>query len=135
MRRRLLAAIGIATAIAGLTSPAYAQSRVAASSETNENITLSGDSLEGIESRTASDDFNRFFLADTATITFSNGEATGDVVTEQAFRQEEGITYQLDEDTEILVNKPLSPPLNPLSFERNVGPDAIDRFQVQFELE
>jgi hypothetical protein len=108
---------------------------VEASAETDEDITLSGDSLEGIESRTISDDFDRFFLADTATISFSNSEARGDVVTEQAFREEEGFTYQLDEDTEIIVNKPLSPPLNPLSFDRSVGPDAIDRFKVQFELE
>jgi hypothetical protein len=134
MRRRLLAALGL-VAIAGLTAPAYAQSRAAASSETDEDITLSGDSLEGIESRTISDDFDRFFLANSATISFSNGEATDDVVTEQSFRQEEGITYQLDEDTEIIVNQPLSPRLNPLSFDRNTGPDAIDRFKVQFELE
>lgn len=133
MRHRLLTALGIVAAIAGLTSPAYAQSRVAASSETDEDITLSGESLEGIESRTISDDFNRFFLADTGAISVSN--ATGDVVTEQSFREEEGFTYQLDEDTEIVVNKPLSPPLNPLSFDRPLGPEPIERFKVQFELE
>lgn len=70
MRYRIFAALGVLAALTGLASPVHAQSAVAAKSKT-ENITLSGESLAGIESRTVENDYQQFFVEQPSTLTLT----------------------------------------------------------------
>ncbi|MEH2241170.1 hypothetical protein [Nostoc sp.] len=59
MNTKIIALLGITAAFASLGSPVYAQSPV--SSSNRGQYRLTGDSLVGIDQRTAQDDFGRFF--------------------------------------------------------------------------
>ncbi|NJR74667.1 MAG: hypothetical protein HC773_15555 [Scytonema sp. CRU_2_7] len=60
MNSRMFATLAVVAAIAALASKVHAQSSVTQNSKT-ENYTIQGDSLTGINNRTAEGDFARFF--------------------------------------------------------------------------
>jgi hypothetical protein len=60
MNSKILASLGVVIILVGLTSKADAQSRATPNSSTNADK-IQGDSLTGIDNRTAENDFARFF--------------------------------------------------------------------------
>ncbi|MFP5275123.1 hypothetical protein [Coleofasciculus sp.] len=127
MRYKYLTAIGILTTIFGLANSVSAQSPVTTNAE---DVTLSGESLTGIEQRTLSDDFDQFFLND-PTIAW---RGTGGNQIE--FNNQVGGDWQVMEDVEISINEPFSPPISPINFRRHENlSSGIDRVEVQVELD
>lgn len=127
MRYKYLTAIGILTAIFGLANSVSAQSPVTTNAE---DLTLSGESLTGIEQRTLRDDFDQFFLNDPAIAWRGTG---GNQI---EFNNQVGGDWQLIEDVKISINEPLSPPISPINFRRNEDlSSGIDRVEVQVELD
>ncbi|WP_414571750.1 hypothetical protein [Nostoc sp. CCY 9925] len=59
MNTKIIAFLGITAAFASLGSQVYAQSSL--SSPNRQQYTITGDSLVGVDNRTAQDDFTRFF--------------------------------------------------------------------------
>uniref|UniRef100_UPI002FF7F190 hypothetical protein n=1 Tax=Nostoc sp. TaxID=1180 RepID=UPI002FF7F190 len=74
MNTKIIALLGITAAFASLGSQVYAQSPV--SSSNREQYRLTGDSLVGIDRRTAQDDFGSFFER-TNPASISNNNRTG----------------------------------------------------------
>ncbi|MEQ8755495.1 MAG: hypothetical protein RID09_18535 [Coleofasciculus sp. G1-WW12-02] len=127
MRYKYLTAIGILTTIFGLANSVSAQSPVTTNAE---DVTLSGESLTGIEQRTLRDDFDQFFLND-PTIAW---RGTGGNQIE--FNNQVGGDWQVMEDVEISINEPFSPPISPINFRRHENlSSGIDRVEVQVELD
>ncbi|HBB33272.1 MAG TPA: hypothetical protein DDZ80_01890 [Cyanobacteria bacterium UBA8803] len=124
MQRRVITALGVLVAIAGSASSVCAQSTLAANSETSD-VTLSGESLVGITRRTVEDDFNRFFVDDSQNFLLSRNDST----------YADGVNWQIAEGVQVVADKPLLPPIDPLSFPQNDPFSDAERVEVQIELE
>ena len=79
MKYKLLSALGILVAIAGAAPSVYAQPQVASNSETG-RITLSGNSLVGLENRTVQQDFNNFFSENSSSLALRNAGNTNNAI-------------------------------------------------------
>jgi len=124
-----LTTIGLLTAIFSLANPVSAQSSVVTSAATDD-VTLSGESLTGIEQRNFGDDFDQFFLDDPALAWRGTGGR------QINFQNQADSDFQLVEDVEISVNEPLSPPISPINFRRHENlSSGLDRLEVQVELD
>jgi hypothetical protein len=115
MKSKIIATIAMVVAIASFGSPVNAQSSDAASN--TEKYTITGDSLTGIDNRSAQDDFSKFFQINTLETTSNNN--VGQKVTPVGFR----------------VNESLSMPDTPIYLQPaesfNGGNDGV---QVQLDL-
>ncbi|MEA5506781.1 hypothetical protein VB735_27515 [Halotia wernerae UHCC 0503] len=97
MNAKIIAALAIMAAFASLGSPVRAQSPEAPAVNT-ENYQLTGDSLEGVGTRTAQDDFTKFFDGtNSGSRSINNGENN---ITPDGFRLNEPISLP---DTQIIL--------------------------------
>lgn len=132
-----LTTIGLLTAIFSLANPVSAQSSAVTSTVTDDvtprlrsGLTLSGESLIGIEQRNFGDDFDQFFLDDPALAWRGTGGS------QINFQNQADSDFQLVEDVEISINEPLSPPISPINFRRHENlSSGLDRLEVQVELD
>lgn len=74
MNAKIIVALTIVAAIVSLENPVRAQS-LAAPSANEESYTITGDSLEGIGTRTATDDFMKFFEGENINSTSNNSQS------------------------------------------------------------
>ncbi len=121
--------LGVLAATTGLASSVHAQLAVASNSEAGD-FTLSGVSLIELESKIVEDDYKSFFAETetTSTISPSNVEDYNN------FINPIGGVWELDERVELLVNVPLSEPINPLFSRQAEALNGIERVEVQVEL-
>lgn len=124
MRYKIIAALGTIAALAGLVNPAQAQSTIPSNAEA---VTLSGDSLNTIESRTVEDDFGQFFL-DSSLIVLNDAEDDG------ALTSQDGNAGQISEDVRIFANETIAYPIEPIPLGQNEALDGVDRVLVQINL-
>ncbi|MBF2005414.1 hypothetical protein ACF3DV_20005 [Chlorogloeopsis fritschii PCC 9212] len=129
MNAKTFAALVIVAAISGLSSRVQAQSPSVPISNTRQ-YTLSGDSLTGINNRTANEDFVNFFLQEKNVInqTGSNvRENTGDVVDPYL-----GV-WQISDKVQLQrVDEPLSPTnTSPVILQPAQSINGNDGLQVQ----
>ncbi len=127
---KVLTTLGVAAAIAGMASSAQAQSAVASSSQTG-RLTLSGNSLTSIESRTVNDDFNKFFLNNSSTISTTSNSAGGD---NNLSLRDVGLSPNSD-DVNVVVKQPLTSPVPPIPLRSEEPFYSNDRVQVQVGLD
>lgn len=122
MRHRILTTLGVLVAIAGVTNPAHAQSTIASNSKT-EPLSLSGNSLSGIERRSVKDDFNQFF----------SGESV--IPESNSFNTEDGRVWQINDDVRLVANRQQLSPANPVPWRQNEPFNNNERVQVQLNLD
>ncbi|HEY9605086.1 MAG TPA: hypothetical protein V6C85_26010 [Allocoleopsis sp.] len=126
MKYKLLSALGILVAIAGATPSVYAQPKVASNSETG-RMTLSGNSLVGLENRTVQQDFNRFFLGNSSSLALGNTENTNSAIAQPRVVGEITDTT----NTDIVVSEPLTTSNPAVPIRQNFPYEGFDRVQVQ----
>lgn len=132
MKHRIFTVLGLLAVSTGLASSVHAQSAVVSNPD-NASVTLSGESLDGIRSRTLGDDLNNFFLDDSSTAPLST------VGNNNNFIARNGAVWQINEDVQLVVNRPLYPSVNPVPWQENRplnnqpfnGPERVE---VQFNL-
>ncbi|NMG11158.1 hypothetical protein [Brasilonema sp. UFV-L1] len=125
MNFKMFAALAVVTAIAALGSKVYAQSSVTQNSKTG-NYTIQGNSLTGINNRTAEGDFARFFTEQNSQNNASR-KNFGESITQ-------GEVLQLGEQIELRRREPVKTPNDvffPQGDESFYGNDGL---QVQFDL-
>ncbi|MBH8552309.1 hypothetical protein I8751_07965 [Nostocaceae cyanobacterium CENA357] len=115
MNAKIIAALAIMAAFASLGSPVRAQSPETPVLNT-ENYQLTGDSLEGVGTRTAQDDFTKFF----------NGQNSGS----RSINKGENNTL-LDG---FRLNEAISLPENPIILQPIQSMNGNDGVQVQLDL-
>jgi hypothetical protein len=130
MRRRITIALGVLAAISGLASSVHAEPTVGSNAET-EGVTLSGESLVGLESRTVGDDFGQFFLGDASTTPINTTEGNNNFNTQD----EDIVIREIDEDTDLVVNQPISPAFNSAPTRQNEPFNTNESVEVQFDLD
>jgi hypothetical protein len=126
MKYKLLSALGILVAIAGAAPSVYAEPRVAANSETG-NITLSGNSLVGLENRTVQQDFNNFFLGNPSPLALGNAGNTNNAIAQPQVVGELTDTT----DTDVIVSEPLTTPNPAVPIRQDLPYEGFDRVQVR----
>lgn len=131
MSYKIMAALGVMAAIAGLASPAHAQPTVASNSRTGE-FTLSSESLVGIRNRTAQNDFNRFFLGNYST-TSPNKTATAlnSISPNNNLTIQEPGVLQISENVQAVSNEPVYYPSTRVPGEEHLPFINIERTQIQ----
>lgn len=136
MSYKILAALGVMAAIAGLASPALAEPTVASNSRTGE-FTLSGESLVGIRNRTSQNDFNGFFLGNSST-TSPNRTATDlNSIDSNSIDNNNNLTIQdpgvlqIGNNLQAVSNEPVYHPGTRIPGEQNLPFINIERSQVQ----
>ncbi len=135
MSYKIIAALGIMAAIAGLASPAHAQSKVA-TSRTGE-FTLSGDSLVGIRNRTSQNDFNGFFLGNSSTrapnrtATALNSIDSNNIDSNNNLTIQDPGVLQIGNNLQAVSNEPVYYPGTRIPGEQNLPFINIERAQVQ----
>lgn len=122
MRHRILTSLGVLVAIAGVTNSVHAQPTIASNSET-QNITLSGESLSGIEGRTVKDDFNPFFVG------------TPSIPENDNFNTQAEQVWQINEDVQVVANRQQFPSVNPAPWRQNEPFNSNERVEVQINLD
>jgi hypothetical protein len=119
---KLLTALGIVATVASLATPVSAQSN-------RKGYTLSGDSLTGINQRTANQDFSIFFTPQTNDVTPVNNNVEENIVSTPGY-------WRIGEDVQLRrVDESLSLPNAPFLIQP--GPQNVngnDGLQVQFDL-
>lgn len=150
MSYKILAALGVMAAIAGLASPAHAQPAVASNSRTGVStgeLTLSGESLVGIRNRTAPNDFNRFFLENSSsnspnrTATALNSIDSNSIDSNSTDSDSVGSNYnltiqepgvlQIGNNLQAVSNEPVYHPSTRVPGEEHLPFINIERAQVQ----
>jgi hypothetical protein len=135
MSYKIIAALGVMAAIAGLASPAHAQSTVA-NSRTGE-ITLSGESLVGIRTRTSQNDFNRFFLGNSSTSSPNRTATALNSIDSNSIDSNNNLTIQelgvlqIDNNVQAVSNEPLYHPGTRVPGEQNLPFVNIERTRIQ----
>lgn len=135
MRHKILTILGALAAITGLASSAHAQSAVAPSSPTGE-VTLSGNSLVGLQNRTIRTDFNRFFVGNYST---TSPNRTGSIESNNISSnnnlslQDPGV-LQISDDVQVVSNEPVYHPSTRVPGQQNIPFHNTDRVQVQVDL-
>jgi hypothetical protein len=126
MKYTLLSALGVLVAIAGAATSVDAQPTAASTSETG-RITLRGNSLVGLESRTLQDDFNTFFSQGSSPLARSSPGNNNNSITQP------GVVGEIvdTDDTNIVVSEPLTTPNPAIPMRQNFPYEGFDRVQVQ----
>ena len=126
MKYKLLSAVGILVAIASAAPSVYAQSKVASNSETG-RITLSGNSLVGLENRTVQQDFNRFFSGNSSSLALRNAGNNNNAIAQP------GVVGELTDttNTDLVVSEPLTTPNPAVPIRQNLPYEGFDRVQVR----
>jgi hypothetical protein len=132
MKYRIFTVLGLLAVSTGLASSVHAQSAVVSNAD-NAGVTLSGESLSGIRSRTVGDDLNNFFLDNSSTIPFST------VGSDNNFIARNGAIWQINEDVQLVSNRPIYPSVNSVPWEQhqplnNQPLNGPERVEVQFNL-
>ena len=132
MKYRFFTVLGLLAVTTGLASSVHAQSAVVSNPDTA-NVTLSGESLNGIRSRTLGDDLNHFFLGNSSTTPFRTVGNNNNVIAGN------GAVWQINEDIQLVGNRPLSPSVNSVPWEQhqplnNQPLNGPERVEVQFNL-
>jgi hypothetical protein len=115
MNPKIIAALAILAAIVSLGSSVRAHSPVAPSVN-GEDYTITGDSLEGIDTRTAEDDFKKFFEGTTADSLSTNGAGNNQI------------------SNRLRLNQSISLPSTPIFLQPAQSTDGNDGVQVQLDL-
>jgi hypothetical protein len=127
MNAKIVAALVAIAAITGLGKTVRAQSQTDPSSK-GEQYTLSGDSLTGINNRTAENDFARFFIQSqniTSPIVNNIGENVDSYL---------GV-WQISDQIQLQrVNNPRSPSIQPIIFQPAQSVDGNDGLQFQLDV-
>jgi len=126
MRKHFLSILGLLASIISLGSPVYAQTPATTVSET-ENVTLSGNSLVGIEQRSIKDDY-RVVFPEGATENTSRQEWT------QGNQINRPNVLPLSPEAELIVNEPLVLPNTPIPMENTDYFHGKDKVQLQLNL-
>lgn len=135
MSYKIIAALGVMAAIAGLASPAHAQSTVA-NSRTGE-FTLSGESLVGIRNRTSQNDFNRFFLGNSSTSSPNRTASALNSIDSNSIDSNNNLTIQepgvlqIGNNVQAVSNEPLYHPGTRVPGEQNLPFINIERTRIQ----
>lgn len=135
MSYKIIAALGVMAAIAGLTSPAHAQSTVA-NSRTGE-FTLSGESLVGIRNRTSQNDFNRFFLGNSSTSSPNRTASDLNSIDSNSIDSNNNLTIQepgvlqIGNNVQAVSNEPVYHPGTRVPGEQNLPFINIERTRIQ----
>lgn len=126
MKYKLLSAVGILVAIAGAAPSVYAEPRMASNSETG-SITLSGNSLVGLENRTVQQDFNSFFLGNSSPLALRNAGNNNNAIAQP------GVVGELTDttNTDIVVSEPLTTPNPAVPIRQDLPYEGFDRVQVR----
>jgi hypothetical protein len=132
MKHRIFTVLGLLAVSTGLASSVHAQSAVVSNPDTA-SVTLSGESLSGIRSRTLSNDLNNFVLDNSSTAPSST------VGNNNNFIARNGAVWEINEDVQLVGNRPLHPSVNPVPWQQNQplnnqplnGPERVE---IQFNL-
>ncbi|MBW4633706.1 MAG: hypothetical protein KME30_17955 [Iphinoe sp. HA4291-MV1] len=126
MNSKIFVALAIVAAIAGLESKVQAQSTVAQNSKA-EDYTIQGNSLVGIDSRTAEDDFPKFFA----------GQNSPNNVSRKNFGESipPADVLQLGDQVELRRREPLRTPNNVFFPQGDESFYSNDGVQVQLDLD
>lgn len=136
MKHRILTALGVLAAIAGLASSVHAEPTVASNSRTG-GFTLSGESLVGINNRTIGADFNRFFLENSSVPTLSNSSTTtvNSAGSDNNLNAQQTGILQLSDNVQVITNDSLSSPLSLYPGRQHAPLPNVERVQVQLGVE
>ncbi|WP_017316283.1 hypothetical protein [Mastigocladopsis repens] len=126
MNSKVFAALGVMAALVGLVSKVHAQSSVTPNSNVGAD-TIQGDSLTGIDNRTAEDDFARFFAEQNLK---NNGSRNnfGDSISPSGI-------WQLSDQVELRRNDPVTTPNDVIFPQGNESFNGNDGVQVQIDLD
>jgi hypothetical protein len=124
MNAKILTAVLVIIASGAYENKVQAQSPPTQNSNTSE-VTLSGDSLTGIETRTAQEDYLGFFSQNNSANASRNSVNYMDPTRE---------VWQISSDVELQVNRRLSPPTSPILNPRPDQFDGVDRVEIQVEV-
>ena len=145
MRHRILTALGVLAAVTGLASSVNAQPTVATNARTGARtgeFTLSGESLVGIQNRTAGKDSNSFFLGNSATpaptrtgtvpntIESNNNGDNNNVTPNNSTNQPPGV-LQITDNLQVVSNEPVYHPSTRVPGEQHLPFTNVERAQVQ----
>ena len=133
MKHRIFTVLGLLAVSTGLASSVHAQSAVVSNPDTT-NVTLSGESLNGIRSRTIGNDLNNFFLDDSSTTSFSTVGNNNNLI------DRNGTVWPINEDVQLVGNRPLYSSVNAVPWEQhqplnNQPLNGPERVEVQFNLD
>lgn len=131
MKHTIITTLGLLAAVTGLSSSVQARPLVP-NAQTG-NFSLTKNSVVEVESRTIGDDYQKFFGVKTSTnIPISNAEANNFFVYADG---DDGV-WQINDNLRLLVNEPLSPAVNPVSFSQDEASffGDINRIEVQTNL-
>ncbi|HBL10315.1 MAG TPA: hypothetical protein DD379_02680 [Cyanobacteria bacterium UBA11162] len=126
MRREALMILGIGAIVTGLAPIAQAQSTLPSNSN-GSSVTLSGESLQTVENRTLSDDYQKFFNGTTQIL-------GNDVESDTTSPNQSPPTYSINQELELVVGDTLNSgdPLN--LFPRDGEPGDPQRVKLQVPL-
>lgn len=132
MNHRIFTVLGILAVSTGLANSVHAQSAFVSNPDPA-SVTVSGESLSGIRSRTLGDDFNSFFLDSSSTTSLSP------VGNNNNFIIRNGTVWPINEDVQLVGNRPLHPSVNPVPWQQhkpltNQPLNGPERVEVQFDL-
>jgi hypothetical protein len=139
MRHGILTALGVLTAVTGFATSVHAQPTAASNSNAGD-VTLSGESLVGIQNRTAGKDSNRFFLGNSATPapnrsgTVVNTIESNNIETNNNLTTQQPGVLQISEDVQVVSNEPLYHPSTRVPGQQHLPFQNIDRAQVQIDV-
>ncbi|MBW4670078.1 MAG: hypothetical protein KME60_22365 [Cyanomargarita calcarea GSE-NOS-MK-12-04C] len=123
MKLKIIAALGMISAIAGLNTPVRGQSPAPATPNSGQ-YTITGGSLTGIDNRTAQDDFGKFFTVGSPASTVGNN--TGETITSDT-----GV-WQLGESVQLRkLDQPLTLIDTPLLLQPAQSVNGNDGLQLQ----
>lgn len=123
MKTKIFATLIIMAGIIGLGSKVEAQS----SDSNRGKYTVSGDSLTGIDNRTAEDDFASFFSRNNSPNISRNNNRTENIVL--------GETWEIGDQVQLRRNQPLSTPNNVIFPQADQSFNGNDGAQLQLELD
>jgi hypothetical protein len=127
MKYKVFAALAIVAAVVGIASKVNAQSSATPNSKAGDYTTIRGNSLTGIDNRTAEDDFARFFAEKISPNNVSQQNVGENISPADA--------WQLGDQIELRRREPITTPNN-LIFPQ--GEDSFysnDGVQVQIDLD
>lgn len=119
MNRKIIAALAIIAGVTSLGSSVYAQSPPTQNSNTGE-YRLTGDSLSGINNRTAQDDYAKFFAPSNSTNAPTNNRET--IVPTGVVQIGDGVQLRRSDEFLTLPDNPII--LQPTQSDNNIN-DAV----------
>ncbi len=128
--RQTLVVLGIGVLVAGLAPTAQAQSTSSSSSDSG-SVTLSGDSLQTVESRTVSGDFLNFFNGTSPT---GQDNSVTNVGRLRARPQTSPLSNVVGDNVDVIFGDTLNPEAPLTSFPSSGDAGDNDRVRVQLQL-